>query len=266
MHIYNNMIFHTLLKCITVLFIFININQALSQEPPSLLLTDITAEKGDTIVVPVTVKDFETIAAFTFSLEWDTLILKYVTVEQLYFNDIDFSDSVKHNIGVLWSATNISIGESISDNSILFSMKFEVITDENVTSEIKFTNEPSAILFVKADADFTEIVPTYNSGMITVQRNSTPTKNTNRANFFLYQNQPNPFLTQTSISFDLFESDTVKMDIFNTSGKKIFSLKRSFPAGKNNFALERSSFSNTGLYYYTITTSKYQQTKKLVVF
>ncbi len=88
---------------------------------------------------------------------------------------------------------------------------------------------------------------------------------TDRA-FRLEQNYPNPFNPVTTITFQLAETNEVKLIIYNLLGQKVKELlKGKIEAGLHNVTLDASGFSS-GVYYYQLTTSSgYIQTKKMVV-
>jgi hypothetical protein len=91
----------------------------------------------------------------------------------------------------------------------------------------------------------------------------------------LLQNYPNPFNPETWIPFQLRESDSVFIRIYDTSGRLIRSLdlghreagiyvSRSNAAywdGKNEAGEESAS----GIYFYTITAGEFSATRKMTV-
>ncbi len=87
--------------------------------------------------------------------------------------------------------------------------------------------------------------------------------------FNLSQNYPNPFNATTIIEYDLPQASSVQLSIFDLNGQKIKSLinqemnsgsHSAYWDGKNNFGNTVSS----GLYIYTISTSNFNSTKKLL--
>lgn len=58
---------------------------------------------------------------------------------------------------------------------------------------------------------------------------------------FLEQNSPNPFDTQTNISFQLFKSSEVSLDIWNLAGQKVHTFQLGqMTAGKHQIAIDLS--------------------------
>lgn len=88
--------------------------------------------------------------------------------------------------------------------------------------------------------------------------------------FSLYQNYPNPFNPSTKISFSLPQESFVNISIYNILGHKIRTLvnKTIQPGihevvwdGRNNFGQTAGS----GIYFYRLMTSKYSQTRKMML-
>jgi membrane dipeptidase len=91
-------------------------------------------------------------------------------------------------------------------------------------------------------------------------------------NFIVFQNYPNPFTTEgrfasggnssTKINFYLGENDLVEISIHNILGELIDYKSEFLTAGTYSF--EYQSKGASGIYLYTIHTSKYSQTKKMI--
>ncbi len=84
--------------------------------------------------------------------------------------------------------------------------------------------------------------------------------------FNLYQNYPNPFNPKTSIKFTLPESDIITLRVYNLLGKEVATLinARKFNPGSYEYNFDASNLPS-GTYIYEIRTSKYQQTRKMVL-
>lgn len=81
-------------------------------------------------------------------------------------------------------------------------------------------------------------------------------------NFQVFQNYPNPFNPSTKINFLINEDDFVEIYIHNILGELIDSKKEFLTAGVYSF--EYQSTGSAGIYFYTIKTSKFSETKKMV--
>lgn len=83
--------------------------------------------------------------------------------------------------------------------------------------------------------------------------------------FELYNNYPNPFNPATKIRFDLPKSSSVRILLYDITGKVVMSLiDGELQAGSYETTLDASSLSS-GLYFYRMETPDYSNTKRLML-
>jgi hypothetical protein len=83
--------------------------------------------------------------------------------------------------------------------------------------------------------------------------------------YFLAQNYPNPFNPKTLIRFGLPEPALVKMTVFNILGQVVaVPINGYMEAGYHYIIFETTGLSS-GLYFYSISTPKYQAIRKMVL-
>lgn len=80
----------------------------------------------------------------------------------------------------------------------------------------------------------------------------------------LYQNYPNPFNPSTKIVFELKEAGYISIKIFSVAGKEIETLidQRLYP-GKYEVFFNAREYTS-GVYFYTLQTENYRETKKML--
>ena len=79
-------------------------------------------------------------------------------------------------------------------------------------------------------------------------------------------NYPNPVSEDCYFSFKLYKESNVSITIYDLNGKEVYKLldAKSYPMGKHQVSL-KSSLLQSGEYLYTIKTSYYEKTKKLII-
>src|SRR5205085_10316679 len=89
--------------------------------------------------------------------------------------------------------------------------------------------------------------------------------------FLLYQNYPNPFNPETKIRFQVplnkggFRGLSVKLEIYNPLGQEITTLiNEELKEGVYEVSWDASDFPS-GIYFYSLSTENFTQTKKLVL-
>jgi hypothetical protein len=82
--------------------------------------------------------------------------------------------------------------------------------------------------------------------------------------FEVYQNEPNPFSNQTVIGFKIPETSTVKLKIYDQSGKILYVKDKNFEKGHNQFIVTSEELNVSGILYYEVSTAKSRSTKKMI--
>ena len=83
--------------------------------------------------------------------------------------------------------------------------------------------------------------------------------------FGFLHNYPNPFNPSTTIEFDLPEATEVRIDIYNNAGQKVRTLlNREMQAGNHKVKWNASEMAS-GIYYYKIQASGFQDVKRMVL-
>jgi hypothetical protein len=82
--------------------------------------------------------------------------------------------------------------------------------------------------------------------------------------YALNQNEPNPFKTETKISFQLPSEMRAKVSISDVSGRVLRTYEGVYPAGLNELFVKRSEVGAAGVLYYTLETEDYRATKKMI--
>lgn len=89
--------------------------------------------------------------------------------------------------------------------------------------------------------------------------------NTVPSSFNLEQNYPNPFNPTTNIKFSLPKKDFVNLVVYDITGKVVETLvDKELNIGTYNYDWDASKYSS-GIYFYTIKTEGYSETKKMVL-
>ncbi|OGU88600.1 MAG: hypothetical protein A2475_10740 [Ignavibacteria bacterium RIFOXYC2_FULL_35_21] len=85
--------------------------------------------------------------------------------------------------------------------------------------------------------------------------------------FSLSQNQPNPFSVNSSIWIELPRASTVRLTITDLFGREVaVLLNKTLDAGTNEVKVNSNLLRlSTGVYYYTLTTGAYSETKQMVI-
>jgi gliding motility-associated-like protein len=108
-----------------------------------------TEDVGTEFCVDVRVSDFIQLLSIQFSMQWDTAVLQFDTIQNLGvqwldFNSFGFADIDEGILTLSWFDFDFSC-ESLADSSVLFQLCFEAIGEDGQCSTIEFVDEPTLI-------------------------------------------------------------------------------------------------------------------------
>jgi hypothetical protein len=90
-------------------------------------------------------------------------------------------------------------------------------------------------------------------------------ENINPISYSLLQNYPNPFNPSTTIKFSIQKDNLVTLKIYNLLGQEVATLVNTeLKAGLHTYNFNASRLS-TGVYFYTIKSGSFNQTKKMLL-
>ncbi len=83
--------------------------------------------------------------------------------------------------------------------------------------------------------------------------------------YVLLQNYPNPFNPSTTITFNVPQRDFVTLKVYNSAGLEVATLVNgNIQSGIHNISFDSRNLSS-GVYFYTLSTSDFRETKKMVL-
>ena len=92
-----------------------------------------------------------------------------------------------------------------------------------------------------------------------------PVYNNVPGKYTLFQNYPNPFNPTTNIKFAITKAGMVNMTVYDVNGRKVEELvNSSYNTGTYEVNWNASKYSS-GVYFYTIRTNEFSETKRMVL-
>jgi len=229
----------------------------------------VVAQENQTVSVDVQVENWTSVAGAQWSMHWNAGILSFKELSSLNLNLSGISESSfgtppvtdANTLTFAWDDPAVQ-GITLDDNSVIFSIVFDVVGSVGDETTIEFDDMPTAIELVNQNVEVLDV----NFGMVDVIiENSTAVSTIQTADFALHANTPNPFKTTTNIVFDLHKKSETLLSVYSTTGQLLFEQKYDLPGGSHTLPLSSDIFPAAGTYLYRIATDSAVATRKMTL-
>lgn len=214
---------------------------------------DVHFQSGDLVAVPMEVEEGIELSGLQLTMEFDPSTFLFVGVDKdaLEINEGNFALLNDHPGTLTFSIADANgISLELKDN--LLTVYFEAKSD-GVLSEVVKISDKVVRSEVYVGVDETRPVDYLFKA------------NTSGTEFEVFQNQPNPFSSETSIAFFTPQSDEVRLEVYNAEGKLILTKKGQFNKGLNEFWIDADELNAQGILIYKLETAKTSITNRMIL-
>lgn len=202
---------------------------------------------GQTYEVAFRAKDLAQLQGFQFTLQ----VGDKVSIEGL-----DYGVMKAENFGVFTSEGLITSSfhstSTLANDAILFTLKLKANANINLSEVLKLNSRRTNIEAYNQHNEVMGVQLNFNSNTISDQA-------------ALYQNTPNPFADETSIGFYLPKATRATLTVRDVKGALIYKVEGNYTKGNNRVILKQEQLRASGVLYYTLETSDFTDTKKMVL-
>ena len=218
-----------------------------------LIVDNDSFRKGDQVEIPVTASNFSNIAGTQFTMSFDNDLVEFegITPGVLEVTEANFGHKFLAE-GYVTASWNGTKALSFDSDEVLFTINVAAIANGNVSS----------ILAINSDITRAEA---YTDELNSMDVQLTVTGQVEGEGYALYQNIPNPFGSETTISFRTPVDGPVTLTIYDVNGKLIKKISENFNKGTNNIVLNAEDLQAKGIFYYQMEAAGYSATKKMIV-
>lgn len=218
-----------------------------------LSMEDLAFEAGKTILLPVRSTEDLNLIGTQFSLAFDPSVVAFASIKPgildikaFHMNEMYVTD------GKVYVSMDAASGVQIKEGDVLFTIEFRSLS-AGKSNIFSFDNEwfTSEMYDNDASARMLELT--------TDQRTS------GESAFMLFQNKPNPFKDETSISFSLDASSDVTLRIMDVNGRIVLQQSGKMDKGFHKIQVNAAMVGKAGVFYYQIEASGQSATKKMIL-
>ena len=206
-------------------------------------LDEQTFKAGDVVSVPFKARNFDQRLAYQMTIDFDPTVFALDNMSNgvLPLTEENFGTTYlpEGHLTTLWVSRE---AKSYKDGEELFTLQFRALRDGNLSEILHPSSSVTTAEGFNRDAELMNIEFEFS------ERGTTDTK----APFALYQNQPNPFHSVTTIGFRLPESSRAALRVYNASGQLVRTVVGNFEKGYNEVRFRESDFGTPGVYYYEL--------------
>lgn len=243
---------------ITLLLVSLSLS---AQDLPNIFIDDQQVEPAQTVELDVLVKNYNDIVTAAFSVNWDSMMLRYVGIDNIAFGlseDDNFNamNASGGELTYLYFDNSLS-GNSLEDDGVLFTVQLEVIGMEGEQTEISFGG-----LMEVVDTSEVDLEAEFSGALISIgEPNSLQTVTLLPLSAEV---SPNPFTNNGKVILGLSEGGEVHWTLSEINGQHIMDGKADFSPGSHVLELENTLFKHTGSYILQLQLGDLSITKRLL--
>jgi hypothetical protein len=204
--------------------------------------TDAFVKAGEEIKMTIQASE-KSIEGFQYTLNFDKNTLDFVSING------ENAAMTNENIGLLDGAITASwAGKAVSGKLCTLTFRAK---SEGRLSELLHLNSR----YTEAEA----YTPTGEVMNIALQFDN------KESGFALFQNQPNPFDKETIIQFHLPQAQSATLTVYDVTGKIVKCIQNEYEKGDNQIKIAAQDLNIAGVFYYTLATQGFKDTKRMVL-
>ncbi len=211
---------------------------------------------GELVAVPLRVDRDADISGIQFTLEFDADNLLFegidngvVDVEQNNFALLNNYD------GIMTFSLDDQQGITLTNNDLLFTIYFEAKQSSSVSEDINISSKVTRAEAYNTDSEVLDI--NFVTRILTADGSYDGLE--------VFQNEPNPFSTETTIAFYIPESQKVNLTVYDAAGKVLVQESNDYKSGMNEFRLSSDQLTADGILIYRIESGSSSMTKKMIL-
>ena len=206
-----------------------------------------TVSAGERFELSFSVDEAISVSGIQLNLEFSGARLNGISSDVL---DIQSHEYVATSNSLSMSWVNVE-GVVLDDNVITLSLT--ATTSGDVSEMIQFGSTFTSEVYTE-DLETRDVQITFEGEASSVVASA----------FELYQNEPNPFNDNTSISFLIGEDGPATLNVFDVTGKMIYEVSDNFNKGLNKITINKGDLDATGVLYYQLNFAGSIATKKMI--
>ncbi len=216
-----------------------------------LLVTNRTLKAGETVTIDFSTKEAKALLGYQFALRFDPDLLEFVTVETGDLPDMtaaNFNTDLS-STGIITTSWNTDHAAPLGNETVLFSLTFRAKSAALLSKVLQLDQRQLTPEAYETQTDVRNMALQFQEAadvkVLPVEES-----------LELYQNVPNPFATQTVVSFRLPQTSVARLIVFDAAGRVVYNKEGTFNEGYNEIVITRDEVKGEGMLYYRLETQE----------
>jgi hypothetical protein len=215
---------------------------------------DATVNAGVQHRMAITADNFEAIAGYQFTMQYDASALEFAGLESGVMNvtseNLGLSRMSEGLITMSWHTLESA---TYGSDEVLFTIVLDANSSVRLSKAINVNSTITKAEAYEADLAAKGLSLNFRDGDVTVSV------------FELYQNTPNPFKTGTVIGFNLPEAMPTVLTIYDVAGRVLMVKEIAGVKGYNETKMTKAQLNGAGVLYYQLDAAHNTATKRMIL-
>jgi hypothetical protein len=222
-----------------------------NDEVVDIFTKNLEMSQGVEYDVPIYVNKENGIEGLQFTIKYNPEIMVFTGYESSQIDPVESNFGYQQmKNGYITFSWNTFSGKEFDSGTPAFYLKFKALNNAITFGNININNDITTALSVINE----EELPISFRFEYSIEND-----------LVVYQNNPNPFTDETSISFNLPQDDNVEIKILDATGKILYTENRYFTKGLNHITLSKNDLNTRGVLYYSMKVQNDIITKKMIL-
>lgn len=220
----------------------------------TFLTEDQEWKAGDELKVTFRAKDMDRYEAYQFTLVYDPNALELTSAEAASsLSNMDEGNFGRRfdADGLLTVSWNETTAIRLNEESELFTLTFNTLLPGKLKDMITINSRLTEAEGYPRDGNPHELDLEFETDL--------------NPGYELLQNKPNPFQDQTTIGFYLPRTAETSLTIYDLAGKAVWQQRGMYDEGYNAITVVRSDLPTAGIFYYTLESGNFKETRKMLL-
>ena len=211
-------------------------------------VADVAVAAGEVVEIPVTAASFSEVSGFQYTMNLNGASFVGVNGGTLEMTGANVG-VIANDVVTMSYASNEAV--SATEGAVLFTIVVKADKAMNVSEMIGLSSEVTRAESYNNDLKVGNVSLSVRTAPVT--------------SIELFQNEPNPFKGQTTVTFNMPEAAAATMSVYDVTGKVLMVRNIAATKGMNSEVFTREQLGVSGVLYYTLVSGDFTAIKKMII-